>query len=206
MRWAMGALGAFFVNGPLFRLPENLRLDSSLRLLDIGCGRGAVMRMLDGRVHFDRPPVGVDFSAAALRLAGRDERRAGRPARLVRAAATALPFADGSFDLVICGHLLKHLDDGEALALFREIRRLLAEGGLALLWEFAPTGNRRLDVWNERVLSAGVRRPRLRSTLELLQFAKLTGIEFRRDARLRPFLLPPIPRASVLIGRPPDRP
>lgn len=202
----MGSLGAFFVNSPLFRLPENLHLDSSLRLLDIGCGRGAEMRMLDGRVHFDRPPVGVDFSARALRLAGDDQRRSGRPTRLVRAAATALPFADGSFDLVLCGHLLKHLDDSEALTLFREIRRLLAGGGLALLWEFAPTGNRRLDAWNERVLSAGVRRPRLRSTLALLQFAELAGIEFHRDARLRPFLLPPIPRASVLIGRPPEQP
>ncbi len=201
----MGAMGAFFVNGPLFRIPEDLGLDASMRLLDIGSGRGAVTRMLDGRVHFERPPVGVDFSAAALHLAARDERRAGRPMRLARATATALPFADGSFDLVICGHVLKHLGDSEALTLFLEIQRLLAEGGLALLWEFAPTGNRRLDAWNERVLSAGVRRPQLRSTVELLQLAKLTGIEFRRAAQLRPFLLPPIPRASVLIGRPPEQ-
>jgi ubiquinone/menaquinone biosynthesis C-methylase UbiE len=199
----MGAMGAFFVNGPLFQLPENLRLDSSLRLLDIGCGRGAVMRMLDARVRFEHPPVGVDFSSAALQLADADERHAWRPTRLVRGTATALPLADGSFDLVICGHVLKHLDDSEALRLFREILRVLAPGGLALLWEFAPTGNRRLDAWNEAVLAAGVRAPRLRSTLALLQLAKLTGIEFRRAARLRPFLVPPIPRASVLIGNPP---
>ena len=204
MRWAMGAMGAFFINSPLFRLPESLHLDGPTRLLDIGCGRGSVMRILNHRVRFEQPPVGVDFSATALRLADRDERRAGRPSRLVRAAATALPFADGSFDLVLCGHLLKHLDDQELLALLGEIHRLLASGGLALLWEFAATGNRRLDAWNVRVLSRDIHQQRLRSTAALLRFAQLSGIEFRRDAELRPFLLPPIPRASILIGRPPD--
>ena len=205
MRWAMGPLGMFFVNSPLFRLPEELFLHPRQRLLDIGCGRGAMMRMLHSRVRFERPPVGIDFSREVLRLADRDERGAGRPSRLARASATALPFSDATFDLVTCGHVVKHLADEELFVLLLELRRVLADGGLALIWDFAPTGNPRLDAWNERVLSTATTQSILRSTRALLQAAELAGFEFCRDAKLRPFLFPPIPRASVLIGRPPGR-
>ncbi len=204
MRWAMGSGGVFAVNSPLFRLPENLALEPRMRILDVGCGRASVLRLLNERVRFERPPVGVDFSAAALGLARRDERRAGRPSELALASATALPFADGTFDVVLCGYVLKHLDDDGARQCFGELRRVLAGGGLALIWEFAPTGNPRLDGFNEWVLSRGVASPRLRSTVALRALAQQAGFEFHREAGLRPFLLPPIPRASVLVGRPPE--
>lgn len=42
-----------------------------------------------------------------------------------------LPFADGSYDLVFASHVLEHvLDDRKAI---REIRRILAEGGVAII-------------------------------------------------------------------------
>ena len=204
MRWAMGGGGVFAVNSPLSRLPENLALDPDMRILDIGCGRASVLRLLNERVRFERRPVGVDFSAAALGLARRDEHRAGRPSELARASATSLPFADGAFDVVLCGYVLKHLDDDKARRCFVELRRVLAGGGLAVIWEFAPTGNPRLDGFNAWVLSRGVASPRLRSTVALRALAQQAGFEFHRDAGLRPFLLPPIPRASVLAGRPPE--
>jgi SAM-dependent methyltransferase len=202
-RWAMSPAGVFLTSSPLFRLPENLQLTSSLRVLEIGTGRGALLRMLDGRLRFDRPPTGIDLSAQALWLAQRDERRAGGALRLARASGTALPFADGSFDMVLCGHHVRLLADPELIELLREVRRTLAEGGLALVWDFALTGNRTLDRWNARVLATGGEPPRLRSTQALLQAAELAGFDFAGDAHLRPFLLPPIPRASILIGRPP---
>jgi SAM-dependent methyltransferase len=44
---------------------------------------------------------------------------------------TALPVEDGSVDLMLCCHILEHVpDDGAAM---REIRRVLADGGVALL-------------------------------------------------------------------------
>ena len=150
---------------------------------------------------------GVDASAAAVGLARDDERRerGSRPRlRFVQGAATALPLAPASAELVLAGHLVKHLDDGELVELLREIWRILVPGGLALLWEFAPTGDARLDRWNAWLLSRGVHGPRLRSTRSLLNAAGRAGFEFRADARLRPFLLPPIPRASILVGRPPE--
>ena len=213
MRWWMGGPGTFLANTALFRLPEELHVNEDWRVVEVGCGRGSLLRMLDGRLRFIDPPVGVDASAAALRLAAADDRAVGGarpPLRLVQGAATALPLGNGSAELVICGHLVKHLDDEELGAFLHELRRVLVPGGLALLWDFAPTGSPWLDRWNTWLLAGGpasrVARPRLRSTRSLLDAARRAGFDFRIDARLRPFLLPPIPRASILIGRPPDEP
>lgn len=202
-RWMMGA-GQWAVNAPLYRLPVNLKLDASTRLLDLGCGRGTVLRNLDDQLQCERPPVGLDVSREMLRIAQRDEGNPRRGAGLVQGAATTLPFRDGSFNLVLCGHLVKHLDDVDVLGLFTEIRRVLEPGGLALIWEFGPTGNPRLDAWNARVISTGVKHPRLRSERTLKRLATDAGFEFTREADLRPFVLPPIPRSSILVGRPPE--
>jgi SAM-dependent methyltransferase len=44
---------------------------------------------------------------------------------------TALPFADGSFDMVLCSHVLEHVaDDGRAMT---EVRRVLRPEGMAVL-------------------------------------------------------------------------
>lgn len=203
-RFAMSPAGAFLVNAPVFQLKENLKLEPSMRVLDVGCGSGASLRILDERVHFERPPVGLDFSAVALGRARETLRGAARPLALAQGAATALPFHDDTFDLVISGYLVKHLDDDEVQRFVDEVRRILAPGGLALIWDFAPTGNPRLDDWNARVISTGVQQPRLRSTTALMALGQLAGFEYIRPAKLRPFLLPPIPRASVLLGKPPE--
>lgn len=204
IRWVMSAPGQWAVNSPLMRLPENLALRREQRWLDIGCGRGALLRLVDQRVGFDVPPTGVDFSPAALRLARRDADKAGHGAAFACGTATALPFGDQSIDLITSGYLMKHLTDEELDSFLREVKRVLAGGGLALLWEFAPTGSRRLDAWNRRVLGPRVRDPLLRSTSTLLEHANNAGFEFTRDAVLRPFFLPPIPRASILVGKAPE--
>ena len=204
IRWAMSGAGQWLVNTPLLRLPEELRVQPEQRWLDIGCGRGGLLRLIADRVRFAQPPVGVDFSGAALSLGRRDLARVGQRVSLARANATALPFAGGSFEVVTAGYVLKHLDDGELVATLAEVRRVLAPGGLALLWEFAPSGSVRLDRWNQRWLAPAVREPRLRSTRALVAAGRAAGFELVRPARLRPFLLPPIPRASVLLGRAPE--
>ncbi len=202
-RWMMGP-GQWVVNLPLYRLPKNLKLDGTTKLLDIGCGRGTILRALDDQLACDVPPVGLDVSRAMLELAQADEGNPMRHAGLVQGSATTLPFRDGSFNLVLCGHLVKHFDDVDTLGLFAEIKRVLEPGGLAVIWEFGPTGNRWLDAWNARTVATGVKHPRLRSQRTLKRLASDAGFEFVRDADLRPFVLPPIPRASILVGRPPE--
>jgi SAM-dependent methyltransferase len=205
VRWLMSAPAQLLTNGPALRLPRQLQLGATTRMLDVACGRGALMRALDEQLHFDTPPVGIDCSRAALALATRDGAQAIRP-RFVRGSGTSLPFRDGTFTFVTCGYVARHLDDAELGALLREILRVLEPRGLAVLWEFGPSGDRRLDAWNARVLSVTTSGPRLRSSATLRQMAAAAGFEFTRDANLRPFLFPPIARASVLLGRPPEGP
>jgi len=65
------------------------------RVLDLGCGEGRFARMLAER---GATVVGVDPTAAMLAHA---QARRGGGERYVRAAAEALPFAEGRFDLVV---------------------------------------------------------------------------------------------------------
>ncbi len=201
--WLLGPQGHLLLNGPLYRLPESLRLTSETRLLDLGFGQGTLMRVLDEQVRFDHAPVGLAVPAPWSRLG---ERSGGAPT-VARGSESALPFARDSFTLVTCGYVVGRKTTEELSRLFAEVKRVLTPGGLALLWDFGPTGNRRLDRWNRVVLQgAGLGHVRLRSSLTLLAFAEAAGFEFAREANLRPFLFPPIPRASILIGIPPEQP
>ena len=195
--------GTVLVNTPAFRLHTELQIRPDQRVLDVGCGRGALLQTLAARVPFTKTPVGVDTSRTMLRLGAEDARRSPHDIALVRASGTALPLADDAFDVVLCGHVVKHLEDDALLELLREIRRVLTPGGIALLWEFAPTTSQRLNAFNRAVLTPGVGDCNLRDYATLSAFALEAGYEWVGNARLRPFLFPPIPRVSLLLGKAP---
>jgi SAM-dependent methyltransferase len=193
-----GPPGLMLVNTPAFKLHEELRLRPETRLLDVGCGSGAMLQLLASRVRFQRSPVGIDLSAAMLEL-GNERRRIS----LVEGSGTEMPFADESFDVVLCAHVVKHLDDHTLLLFLREIRRVLAHGGIALIWEFRPTNSRLLNAWNEWFITFGVRECNMRGYTSLSALALEAGFEWVSNARLRPFLYPPIPRTSIIAGKAP---
>jgi SAM-dependent methyltransferase len=129
----------------------------------------------------------------------------GAPGRgtLVEGTGVQLPFADESFDVVTCAHVAKHLDDTSLLLMLAEIRRVLSFGGIAVVWDFAPTRSRLLNQWNEFVVTLGVRDCNFRGYTTLSAFALEAGFEWVSNAHLRPFIYPPIPRASVIMGKAP---
>jgi SAM-dependent methyltransferase len=49
----------------------------------------------------------------------------------VKADIQDMPFEDASFDMILCSHVLEHVDDDRKA--IREIRRVLAPGGAALI-------------------------------------------------------------------------
>lgn len=96
---------------------------STPHILDIGCGTGGNLEML--KEYGDAE--GVDVSVEAL-----DFCRARGLGAVKEGAAESLPYEDGSFDLVTGLDVVEHLDDD--LAGLREMRRVLRNGGRALLF------------------------------------------------------------------------
>jgi ubiquinone/menaquinone biosynthesis C-methylase UbiE len=101
-------------------------------VLDLGCGEGR--HVISAYVAADVHSVGVDLSLADLvktreKFADFEEPdNTGKSFNLSSASALALPFADNSFDKVICSEVLEHIPDYRAA--LREIERVLKPGGL----------------------------------------------------------------------------
>src|SRR4051812_26997601 len=104
------------------RTLELLALGGDERVLDVGCGPGAMTAALAARVGAERVAAvdpSPDFVAAcAARNPGVDVRAA---------AAEAVPFPDGSFDLSIAQLVFHFVADGAAA--LRELRRVTRPGG-----------------------------------------------------------------------------
>jgi SAM-dependent methyltransferase len=86
------------------------------RILDIGCGEGALRAALPARLA--PRTVGLDASATML---------GAHPPPVVRADATALPFGGGVFDVAVAVNVLDHLR--EPTLAIAEAHRVLAAGG-----------------------------------------------------------------------------
>jgi ubiquinone/menaquinone biosynthesis C-methylase UbiE len=121
-------------------------LRPGMSLLDVGCGPGTVTADLAAAVT-PGPVVGIEPVGAPLDAA----RALDTDVRWEVADVYALPYPDGSFDVVHAHQVLQHLTD--PVAALREMRRVCAPGGLVavrdadyatFVWEPAEP---RLDRW-----------------------------------------------------------
>jgi len=118
--------------GPLYRERINMGLGllparAFRKGLEVGYGAGAVQLVL--APHVDELH-GLDLDADAAKvtalLAGR-----GYKSQLVRGSLYELPYADQTFDLVVCFSVFEHLTD--PLKGLREVARVLTNDGSFLL-------------------------------------------------------------------------
>jgi SAM-dependent methyltransferase len=107
-------------------------LGAATRLLDVGCGTGALVATAVQRLGVKA--WGVDASEPMLAKAR--ERRV-RGAAFKLAQADDLPFRKGWFDAVMM-RLVVHTMGDRRLAALAEARRVLAQGGRLFVWTFAP--------------------------------------------------------------------
>jgi ubiquinone/menaquinone biosynthesis C-methylase UbiE len=105
---------------------DGTELRAGTRLLEVGCGVGAVLAVL-GQEFPGVRLTGVDIEPKQLEFAREYLREAGVEAELVESDAATLPFPDGSFDHVWMMWFLEHVPDPPAV--LREARRVLVPGG-----------------------------------------------------------------------------
>jgi SAM-dependent methyltransferase len=96
-------------------------LERPLRIFDLGCGPGNMLRRLQGHGL----AYGSDFSLDALSFARSKGLR-----YLLSSDSTALPFASACFDCVVALDVLEHIEDD--CAALREIARVTRPGGVFL--------------------------------------------------------------------------
>ncbi len=165
--------------GRLIR-PEAFDVRGCKRILDAGCGNGRYLRFLLRHADTDAMLTGFDLSRKML---NRSRRRL-RSARVSHVAAdlTRLPYADASFDAVICGWVLEHLPEPR-LGLC-ELARVMQPGGKLLLMvtEATLTGALCSRLWYCRMHN----RAQLRRTCEECGLAFVRDLWFSRlHARMK---------------------
>lgn len=114
---------------------QRLQLRRGDRVLDVGCGEGR--HSIGAYLTADVQVIGVDLNEQDLHTARQrfepfeDKNNPDKSLSFQRADALQLPFADGSFDKVICSEVLEHIPDYHGV--LAEITRVLAPGGLLVV-------------------------------------------------------------------------
>jgi ubiquinone/menaquinone biosynthesis C-methylase UbiE len=177
----------------LLREIEAAVASGATRILDLGCGTGALAAAMVARWPAVRV-TGVDISAgmlaiAAGEVAGLPGTAAGR-VTLVQAPADRLPFADGAFDIVVTAFVLQLVPS--RLRALREARRVLGPGGMLATLTWMAGGSLAADAAYDDALVAAGLDPRgggahddpvdPEAAAARLRRAGLSGVRTREDA------------------------
>ncbi|WP_319402087.1 methyltransferase domain-containing protein [uncultured Anaeromusa sp.] len=128
---------------------------NQIDVLDVGCGEGRWLRKL---VDWGADPsklCGVDINQDIIELA----RSLSAPGiHFEKAMADKLPYADGSFDLVILIGVLQHILDPELQkAIGMELLRVLKSEGVILTYNYSKSGWDTTDINTQmRIKAMGV--------------------------------------------------
>jgi ubiquinone/menaquinone biosynthesis C-methylase UbiE len=109
-----------------------------MTVLDVGCGPGILTRAAQRRAGPGGASHGLDASQEMVALAESEAARRDVAARFHLGVAEALPFPDGTFDVVLSRLAVHHFPGELKARAFAEMRRVLRPGGRCLILDFDP--------------------------------------------------------------------
>jgi SAM-dependent methyltransferase len=128
------------------------RLEAGERVLDLGSGAGTDSLVAAQMVGPSGLVRGIDMTPEMLAKARVAAEEIGaKNVEFTEAEADALPFADGSFDVVISNGVIDLIPDKDAV--FGEIHRVLVPGGriqiadVTIQKPVSEEGRRNIDLW-----------------------------------------------------------
>lgn len=114
-------------------LLSSIELPPDARCLELGCGQGALARLMVER--FQACMTATDFDPAQVALAQSRLRDLGRNVSFRVADARDLPFEDGRFDVVFSFGVMHHIAGGWRRVV-EEVSRVLGPAGLFVFTDF----------------------------------------------------------------------
>lgn len=119
-----------YLSNSLSFLVEWAEITPEAAILDVACGTGEFAKLLLAKNH-QQQITGIDISQSMLDIA-KDKLQAYSNVNLYNTSVTSLPFADESFDIVICASAF-HYFESPQVALFQMKRVLKPQGKLIIL-------------------------------------------------------------------------
>jgi SAM-dependent methyltransferase len=117
-------------------LIEQAALQPGERVLDVACGTGVVARLVAKLVGSTGQIIGLDNNTGMLAVARSLPPIPGVLLAWQEGSALAMPFADASFDALLCQQGLQFFSDRSAA--LREMHRVLVPGGRLVLSVWGP--------------------------------------------------------------------
>jgi len=115
---------------------KQLHIEGSKKILDIGCGEGALLHKLE---YFG---IGVDLNISRLMLAKEKE------LDVLMADGTNLPFQDEQFNTVVSMEVLEHVPD--MALMMKDVHRVLMPGGTWVVSVPSVTLRSKYEMWREK--------------------------------------------------------
>jgi cyclopropane fatty-acyl-phospholipid synthase-like methyltransferase len=105
---------------------EFASVQPGMRVLDLGCGRGEIVRHV---ARLGAASFGIDYARVAVQMTRRVMADEPGTHGVARSDAKLLPFTSGAFDRVLMFDVVEHLHPWELDACLSEVYRVLKPGG-----------------------------------------------------------------------------
>ena len=120
---------------------EMAKIMAGDKVLDVGCGTGALTLTAARQAGPAGAVMGIDASPQMIAVARQKAAHAGSGANFEVGLVERITYPEASFDVVISRLVIHHLPDDLKRLAFGEIFRVLKPGGRVFLADFAPPSN-----------------------------------------------------------------